>query len=342
MVKTLYWKNRKLFVLDQRLLPRQVRYIVCRGYAAAARAIKDMAIRGAPAIGVAAAFGVALAVREKRFGSLPELQRYVERATSTLAATRPTAVNLFWALERMRKVLRSGGATVAAAAAALENEAIAIYHEDIAINCRIGELGEKLFRKKSTVLTHCNAGALATAGYGTALGVLRSAHRHKKIKLVYVDETRPYLQGARLTAWEMKQEKIPYVLVTDNMAGHFMKSGEINAVIVGADRIAANGDTANKIGTYSLAVLAQHHKIPFYVAAPTSTVDLKTPSGERIVIEERSSKEVLEIHGKPIAPRGTIARHPAFDVTPARYITAIITEKGVFKPRAIAKSIAAE
>lgn len=329
----MFWKNSKLYLLDQLLLPSKVMYICCADYRAVEHAIKDMNVRGAPAIGVAAAFGVALAAKALTTASLETAKKQLDKAVKALASTRPTAVNLFWALERMKSVIdkhKQGG--VKALRAALEKEAVKLCAQDIAINKRIGSNGARLLKKNSVILTHCNAGALATAGYGTALGVIRSARKAGKVKLVIVDETRPYLQGARLTAWEMKQEKIPYVLITDNMAGHMMKTAGINAVIVGADRIAANGDTANKIGTYALSILAKYHKIPFYIAAPVSTVDLKTPGGGKIVIEERSSDEVLYINGRSIAPAGGKARHPGFDVTPAGNITAIITEKGVFKP----------
>lgn len=323
MVKTLYWKNGKLFILEQRLLPGKVKFVACRTYQDVARCIKEMVIRGAPAIGVAAAFGVALAALK----GAP-----VAKAVKELGATRPTAVNLFWALERMKKV--KGGP------AAMLAEAKRIYADDIAINKRMGAYGAKLLKKGSVVLTHCNAGALATAGYGTALGVIRAAKKQGKIKLVYVDETRPYLQGARLTAWELKQEKIPYRLITDNMAGHMMKTGGVSAVITGADRVAANGDAANKIGTYSLSILAKYHGIPFYIAAPLSTIDLKTKSGSGIKIEERSTDEVIYVNGKLIAPKGTVARHPGFDVAPAENITGIITEYGVIKPKDIKRKVA--
>jgi len=331
---TLYFKRNTLFILNQLLLPHKIRYVRCRNSSDVARAIKKMVIRGAPAIGVATAFGVALAALEIRSLDFQKLSRRVEKAIKELASTRPTAVNLFWALERMRAILHSQG-DVGILKRKLLAEAISIYEDDIKINKRIGNYGAALLKKNSVVLTHCNAGALATAGYGTALGVIRSAYRQGKIKLVFVDETRPYLQGARLTAWELCQEKIPYVLITDNMAGHFMKTAGIRAVIVGADRIARNGDTANKIGTYSLSVLAGYHRIPFYVAAPSSTVDLNISDGEKITIEERSSDEVVYFHKKSIAPKGTKALHPGFDVTPSKNITAIITEKGIFKPEKI-------
>jgi methylthioribose-1-phosphate isomerase len=336
-VKTLFRRGRTVYILDQRLLPGRIKYLRCRTYQDVAAAIRDMAIRGAPAIGVAAAFGVALAARQKRFTSVAAMKTFLKRAIRALAATRPTAVNLFWALAQMERVIGRSTDSPEQVARVLENESAAVYRNDSAVNRRIGANGARLLKKGAVVLTHCNAGALATAEYGTALGVIRSAHRQGRIRMVFVDETRPYLQGARLTAWEMRQEKIPYVLITDNMAGHFMKSGAIDAVIVGADRIAANGDAANKIGTYSLAVLARYHGIPLYVAAPTSTIDHATKSGAAITIEERSAREVLYINKKSIAPSGTNARHPAFDVTPARLIRAIITEKGVFKPSEIAK-----
>lgn len=290
---TLYFKNNRLYVLNQLLLPRETRYVACSNYGQVASVIKKMVIRGAPAIGVAAAFGVALSAAEKKHSSLKDLSLYINKAIRTLAKTRPTAVNLFWALKRMKKVLDTDAKSVGDMASGLRKEAIGIYNDDISINKKIGENGAKLLKRNSVVLTHCNAGALATAGYGTALGVIRSAYKKGKIKLVFVDETRPYLQGARLTAWELKQERIPFVLITDSMAGHFMKTAGIKAVIVGADRIARNGDTANKIGTYSLSVLAKYHKIPFYIAAPTSTVDLNTSNGKKIVIEERPQDEVL-------------------------------------------------
>ena len=333
--RTLYFQNNTLHILNQLLLPKKIRYVKCRTYAQVAYAIKKMVIRGAPAIGVAAAFGVALASLEKKTSNTKALKSYIEKAVKVLASTRPTAVNLFWALERMRDVARLKTGDTGSLKRALVREAIEIYNDDIRINKRIGGFGARLLKKKSIVLTHCNAGALATAGYGTALGVIRSGYVQGKIRLVYVDETRPYLQGARLTAWELNQEKIPYVLITDSMAGYFMRTAGIRAVIVGADRIARNGDTANKIGTYSLSVLAKYHGIPFYVAAPSSTVDLNISTGRQIVIEERSSDEVVFIHKRSIAPAGTKACHPGFDVTPHENISAIITEQGIFKPNKI-------
>lgn len=336
MSRTLYWENDSLFVLNQLLLPGTIKYIRCRSASAVAATIRDMAIRGAPAIGVAAAFGVALAARERKFTNGAQMQNYIDAAIAELGATRPTAVNLFWALSRMKAIADAVPITdIPAVQKLLMDEALAVYEQDIAINKKMGDYGAKLLKKNVKILTHCNAGALATAGYGTALGVIRSAHRQGKVQMVFVDETRPYLQGARLTAWEMKQEKIPYTLITDNMAGHIMKTEGVGAVIVGADRIAANGDTANKIGTYSLSILAKYHHIPFYIAAPLSTIDFKTKTGAGIVIEERSTDEVVYINRKSIAPAGTVARHPGFDVTPAANITAIITERGVFDPHDI-------
>jgi methylthioribose-1-phosphate isomerase len=301
-VEPLRWKGDRLELLDQRLLPDKTRYVVCRTAADVAKAIRDMVVRGAPAIGCAAAFGVVLG------GGKP-------KAFEVLAKSRPTAVNLFWALERMKR------------AKDLEAEAKAIYREDLAANREMGRLGAELIPEKARVMTHCNTGALATAGHGTALGVIRSS-KSKKVSVVAC-ETRPYLQGARLTAWECMQEGIPCTLITDNMAGHLMSRGEVDVVIVGADRIAANGDVANKIGTYALAVMAQRHGIPFYVAAPLSTFDLKIPDGSHIPIEERPGDEVLGYRKARWAPKGVKVRNPAFDVTPAELITGIISEKGV-------------
>ena len=293
-----------------------------------------MVIRGAPAIGIAAAFGIALASKERKFSSIKFLEQYIRKACNDLRKTRPTAVNLFWAIERMQekfKSLSKETENIRYIQKQLENEAKRILAEDIEMNKKIGAYGAKLLKKNSVVVTHCNAGALATGGYGTALGVITSAYKSGKIKMVYVDETRPYLQGARLTALELKQQKIPHRLICDNMAGHIMKTEKVDTVIVGADRISRNGDTANKIGTYSLAVLAKYHNVKFYIAAPGSTIDRKISSGREIPVEERAGSEVTTIFGKSIAPKGTKARHPAFDVTPSKLISAIITEKGVFK-----------
>ena len=304
-VEPIRWRGDRLELLDQRLLPEKTVYVTCRTAAEVARAIRDMVVRGAPAIGCAAAFGVVLSK-----GS-PESYRI-------LAESRPTAVNLFWALERMRK------------AKDLKAEAEAIYAEDVAANREIGRLGAELIHERARVMTHCNAGALATAGYGTALGVIRSA-KHKNISVI-ANETRPYLQGARLTAYELLQEGIPCTLITDSMAGHLMSQGEVDVVVVGADRIAANGDVANKIGTYALAVLAKRHGIPFYVAAPLSTFDPKIPDGSHIPIEERPAAEVTGYGDTRWAPQGVAVRNPAFDVTPAELITGIICERGIASP----------
>lgn len=329
MIKTLFWKNNRLFLLNQKLLPHKTRYVACKNHMDVTRAIMDMVVRGAPAIGITAAFGMALAGIEKKFTSIGPLKKYLFDAADKIATARPTAVNLTWAIDRMKKRVLSLRDT-RTAAGELYSEAKKIWDEDVQANKRISTYGAGLLKKNSIVLTHCNAGALATGGIGTALGVISEAFRQKKIKMVYVDETRPYLQGARLTAFELKQQGIPMTLITDNMAGYIMKTCNVSAVIVGADRIAANGDTANKIGTYSLAVLASYHGIPFYVAAPSSTIDKKIKSGAEIPVEERSPEEVTKIAGIKIAPDGINVRHPAFDVTPAKLITAIITEKGVF------------
>jgi methylthioribose-1-phosphate isomerase len=311
-------------------------YVTCRTYQEVAEAIRSMVIRGAPAIGVAAAMGVALGVKNSGARTIPDLRADFGKIAETIGKTRPTAVNLFWAIERMRTVFNnslsctlSDAQAIAVVKASLEDEAKRILAEDIAINKAMGRHGATLMPDSGTVLTHCNAGALATGGYGTALGVIRSAVAAGKKINVFADETRPFLQGARLTAWELAKDGIPVTLITDNMAGHFMKQGEIRAVIVGADRIAANGDVANKIGTYSIAVLAKENQIPFYVAAPLSTIDMSLESGEKIPIEERSPSDVTHWAGVPTAPENIAARHPAFDVTPHRYVSAIITERGI-------------
>jgi methylthioribose-1-phosphate isomerase len=301
-VEPLRWRGDRLELLDQRLLPGRKKYVACRTAEQVAKAIRDMVVRGAPAIGCAAAFGVVLSDGKPK-------------AYEVLAKSRPTAVNLFWALERMKK------------AKDLEAEALAIFHEDLAANRKLGRLGAELVPERARVMTHCNTGALATAGYGTALGVIR-ASKDKKVSVI-ANETRPYLQGARLTAWECVQESIPCTLITDNMAGHMMARGEVDLVIVGADRIAANGDVANKIGTYSLAVLAHRHGIPFYVAAPCSTFDLSIPDGSQIPIEERPADEVTGYRAARWAPKGIKVRNPAFDITPAELISGIICERGV-------------
>jgi methylthioribose-1-phosphate isomerase len=329
MISTVRYEDGAVVMLDQRLLPDREEYLRCRSHSEVARAIREMAIRGAPAIGVAAALGLAVGVRASG-ADLEALDAEFEAMCRELGATRPTAVNLFWAIERMRRryaELRPAGAS--ALRDGLLAEALRIHDEDVAACRRIGDLGAELLPERARVLTHCNAGALATAGYGTALGVLRSAARLGRIEAVFADETRPYLQGARLTAWELVKEGIPTTLITDSMAGHMMATGQLNAVVVGADRIAANGDVANKIGTYTVAVLAREHGIPFYVAAPVSTIDLDTPSGSRIPIEERAPEEVTHHWGRRLAPAGVAVRNPAFDVTPHRYVSAIVCERGV-------------
>ncbi len=313
-VEPIRWRGNAVELLDQRRLPGEMTYVACRDAHEVAEAIRDMVVRGAPAIGVSAAFGLALAALRGDD---------VEAAAAELRGTRPTAVNLRWALERMLTAHVTGGDLV--------REAEAMFAEDVEANRRIGRFGAELLGARATVLTHCNAGALATAGYGTALGVIRAAVEAGKKIAVYADETRPYLQGARLTAWELQQEGIDVTLITDSMAGHFFQKRKFDAVVVGADRIAINGDTANKIGTYTVAVLAKAHDVPFYVAAPISTIDIRCPSGAAIPIEERSAAEVTNIGGTRIAPEGVAVRHPAFDVTPASLITAIITDRGVLR-----------
>ena len=334
MIPTVEWKNGAVRLLDQSRLPEHVKFLNCRDYKTVASAIRELKVRGAPAIGVTAAMGVALGAQRVKATSYDAFARAVGRICDELAATRPTAVNLFWAIERMKKKLAELRAKpVAEIKRALIEESQKILDEDIAMNRAMGKHGAALVQSGQTILTHCNAGALATAGYGTALGVIRAAWEEGKKIRVLADETRPVLQGARLTAWELMQDRIPVTLITDNMAGSLMKQGKIQLCIVGADRIAANGDVANKIGTYSVAVLARAHNIPFYVAAPHSTIDLATPSGDKIPIEQRNPKEVTALHGGPvIAPTGAEVLNPAFDVTPAHLITAIITERGVFKP----------
>ena len=325
MVETIEWTAEGVVMIDQTRLPRETVFVTCRSYTEVADAIKTMIIRGAPAIGVAAAMGVAIGVERS--------EDEFDLICSTLAATRPTAVNLFWGIERMRRLHATLiGQPRADIAAALVAEARRVKDEDVAICMAIGAHGAPLVPDGKTVLTHCNAGALATAGYGTALGVIRAAVAAGKKIDVFADETRPFLQGARLTAWELQEDGIPTTLITDNMAGHFLKSGRIGCVVVGADRIAGNGDVANKIGTYGVAVLAKENGVPFYVAAPISTLDLTLSSGDQIPIEERSSREVTEVYGVPVAPEGIAVQNPAFDVTPNRYVAGIITEKGVAYP----------
>ncbi len=332
MFRTIEWKDNAVVMIDQRLLPGKEVYRTYRDFRGVADAIRKMVVRGAPAIGVAGAMGAALGALKIKAIDHRGFMLGLKAVTALLASTRPTAVNLFWALKRMENVaLENKGLSVPALKKRLVQEAKAIHAEDIAINRSMGRHGQRLLRNGSTVLTHCNAGALATAGYGTALGVIRAAVEAGKRLSVYADETRPFLQGARLTAWELKKDDIDVTLITDNMAGYMMNKGLVDAVIVGADRIASNGDTANKIGTYSVAVLAKEHGIPFYVAAPLSTIDMALKDGQGIPIEERDEKEVTRMTGRSIAPRGIKVRNPAFDVTPNRLITAIITEKGVVR-----------
>ncbi len=330
MIKTLEWTNDGVVFIDQTKLPTEEIYVTCRTYQEVADAIVTMIVRGAPAIGVAAAMGVALGVKQSTAVDHAGLKREFEKICSDLAATRPTAVNLFWAIRRMqRRFEEVASLPVPQIKDALVREARQMHVEDIAINETMGRNGAALMPSSGGVLTHCNAGALATAGYGTALGVIRAAVESGKQIHVFADETRPFLQGSRLTAWELMKDGIATTLISDNMAGAMMRLGKISAVIVGADRIAANGDVANKIGTYTVAVLAKEHGIPFYVAAPWSSVDLETPDGNAIPIEQRSAKEVTHLAGKQIAPDGVKVENPAFDVTPAKYVTAIITERGV-------------
>jgi methylthioribose-1-phosphate isomerase len=328
-IEPVRWRDGEVQILDQRLLPAQEVWLPCRRAEDVAVAIRDMAIRGAPAIGVAAALGLALGLLRSEAAG-PALEAEMRRLCALLAATRPTAVNLFWAIDRMSRRF----ATLQAAGGGglregLLAEALAIRAEDVQACRTMGDLGAELIPDGARLLTHCNAGALATAGYGTALGVIRSAARRGKLLRVYADETRPYLQGARLTAWELTREGIPTTLIADNAAGHLLAQGEIDAVVVGADRIAANGDVANKIGTYTVAVLAHEQGIPFYVAAPVSTIDLATASGRDIPIEERPEEEVTHHGGRRLAPEGVSVRNPAFDVTPHRYVSAIVCERGV-------------
>jgi methylthioribose-1-phosphate isomerase len=329
MAGTIEWIDGKLRILDQTRLPWEQLFVELDDYQAVVQAIKGMRIRGAPAIGVAAAYGMAMGALGIQTKKEDEFFTQLERVVQAFAASRPTAVNLFQAINRMKKAAE--GDSVAEVKKSLINEAKRIHREEIAATKKLSRLGAELIKDGSTVLTHCNAGALATAGYGTALGVIKAAREQGKKVSVFVTETRPLLQGARLTTWELMQEGIPLTLITDSMAGYFMRQKKIDCVIVGADRIAANGDVANKIGTYTLAVLAKENKIPFYVAAPTSTIDFSLSSGEEIPIEERSPEEVTHIQGVPIAPEGIRVANPAFDVTPHTYITAIITEKGIIR-----------
>src|SRR5437879_9242751 len=330
MVQTLEWTDSGVRFIDQTKLPTEEAYVICKTYGQVADAIRNMVVRGAPAIGVAAAMGIALGVKNSKAETVGEVKPEFERICEVMGDTRPTAVNLFWAIRRMRdkfELLRVR--SLPQLKQALIEEAQRMHAEDIAANQAMGRHGATLMPASGGVLTHCNAGALATCGYGTALGVIRAAVEQGKHIHVYADETRPFLQGSRLTAWELMKDGIPTTVISDNMAGAMMKQGKIGAIVVGADRIAANGDVANKIGTYTVAVLAKEHAIPFYVAAPFSTIDLETSNGSTIPIEQRNAREVTHIAGKAIAPEGVEVENPAFDVTPGKYVTAIITERGI-------------
>ncbi|HTF13877.1 MAG TPA: S-methyl-5-thioribose-1-phosphate isomerase [Burkholderiales bacterium] len=329
-VEALRWRDARLELIDQRLLPARFEYISCTSAAEVADAIRSMVVRGAPAIGCAAAFGIALEAGRQRDRPPREFEAAMEAAFKVLAASRPTAVNLFWALDRMRVVLAASGKDdPKSAAAKLAEAALALFRADVETNRAIGRAGAAHVPDGARVLTYCNTGSLATAGHGTALGVIRSARDQGKRISVVASETRPYLQGARLTAWELIQEKIPVTLIADNMAGHLMRLGKIDLVLVGADRIAANGDVANKIGTYTLAVLAERHHIPFYVAAPLSSIDIAVADGSAIPIEERGALEVTGYAGVQWAPEGVGVANPAFDITPAELVSGLFTEKGV-------------
>jgi methylthioribose-1-phosphate isomerase len=335
MLPTIEWKDDAVVMIDQRKLPASEVYVTCTTAAEVAKAIKTMVIRGAPAIGVAAAMGIALGMRRSKATGTKQFTTEFQKLCDMMAATRPTAVNLFWAIECMKKTFAEaaqGGCSVDEIKHRLEREARKIHDDDVQ-SCRdMGAHGAALVPDDARILTHCNAGALATAGYGTALGVIRAAAEQGKKVAVLADETRPFLQGARLTAWELVKDGIDTTVITDNMAGSMMRLGNVDLVVVGADRIAANGDVANKIGTYVVAVLAREHGIPFYVAAPLSTIDLQTPDGSRIPIEERNDREVTHVGSSRLTPEGAHIRNPAFDVTPAKFVTAIITERGIARP----------
>ena len=330
MIQTLEWTPRGVVFIDQTKLPTEEVYVTCTTHQQVADVIRDMVVRGAPAIGVAAAMGIALGVKNSKAENAADLKKDFDQICEIIRQTRPTAVNLFWAIRRMQEKFESLRIRpIAQIQQSLIEESQRIHAEDIAANQAMGRHGAALMPSSGGVLTHCNAGALATAGYGTALGVIRAAVEQGKKIHVYADETRPFLQGSRLTAWELMKDGIPTTLICDNMAGVMMAQGKVQAAIVGADRIAANGDTANKIGTYTVAILAHEHHIPFYVAAPFSTVDMETPDGSRIPIEQRAASEVTHIGGRQMAPDSVLIENPAFDVTPARYIKAIITERGL-------------
>src|SRR2546423_801053 len=330
MVQTLEWTDSGVRFIDQTKLPTEEAYVTCKTYEQVADAIRNMVVRGAPAIGVAAAMGIALGVKNSNAENVNKLRQEFDSICDMMGKTRPTAVNLFWAIARMREKFELlSGKPISQIKQSLIEEAQRMHAEDIAANQAMGRHGAVLMPASGGVLTHCNAGALATCGYGTALGVIRAAIEQGKKIHVYADETRPFLQGSRLTAWELNKDNIPTTVISDNMAGAMMRQGKIGAIVVGADRIAANGDVANKIGTYSVAVLAKEHGIPFYVAAPISTIDLETPDGSKIPIEQRNSKEVTHIAGKAITPAGVQIENSAFDVTPAQMVTAIVTERGI-------------
>ncbi|MGA2965768.1 MAG: S-methyl-5-thioribose-1-phosphate isomerase [Terriglobales bacterium] len=330
MIQTLEWTPRGVVFIDQTKLPTEEVYVTCTTHQQVADAIRNMVVRGAPAIGVAAAMGIALGVKNSQPGNSADLKEDFDGICEIIRQTRPTAVNLFWAVRRMTdKFAALGACALAEIQQALIEESQLMHAEDIAANRAMGRHGATLMPSSGGVLTHCNAGALATAGYGTALGVIRAAVEQGKKIHVYADETRPFLQGSRLTAWELMKDGIPTTVISDNMAGVMMQQGKIGAVVVGADRIAANGDVANKIGTYTVAILAKEHGIPFYVAAPISTVDLATPDGSKIPIEQRNPREVTHIAGKQMTPDGVEVENPAFDVTPAKYVAAIVTERGI-------------
>lgn len=335
--QSIFWENDHLILLDQRLLPQQVVYLDITDVNAAAAAIRDMVVRGAPAIGITAAYAIVLAAKSRYAEDTADWQQLIEADLATLAASRPTAVNLFWAIDRMRRCMQAISGNPATA---LLEEAVAIHEEDVAANKAMGELGAALIGADSGVLTHCNAGALATGGYGTALGVIRSASAAGKLSQVYADETRPWLQGARLTAWELMQDNIPVNLIVEGAAAALMQSGAVQWFIVGSDRIAANGDVANKIGTYAGAILAKYHGLKVMVVAPTSTIDMNVPTGADIPIESRNGAEILSLNGQPVAAPGSGAWNPVFDVTPAALVDAIVTEKGVVEQPDAAKMAA--
>ena len=335
MLPTIEWQPDAVVMIDQRKLPGREVYVTCRTPAEVARAIKTMVIRGAPAIGVAAAMGIALGMRKSRAQGTKQFAIELNKFAELMAGTRPTAVNLFWAIDRMKRALGAGveaGESVEQLKDRLEREAHAIHDEDLA-SCRaIGRWGAEVVPAQARILTHCNAGALATAGYGTALGVIRAAAEQGKVVQVFADETRPFLQGARLTAWELVRDGVPTTIITESMAGPLMRGGQIDFIVVGADRIAANGDFANKVGTYTVAMMAQAHGVPFYVAAPLSTIDLNTPDGDAIPIEQRNAREMTHVGSLQIAPSGASIWNPAFDVTPHRLVAGIITERGIVRP----------